>query len=61
MEEVEVVKKTFDYLTEKLDYRIWIDNHPSYANLPANNYPRHKITIKGFIPDIIGYRMGNKS
>ena len=55
MEEVEVVKKTFDYLTEKLDYRIWIDNHPSYASLPINNYPRHKIPIKGFIPDLIGF------
>lgn len=55
MKEVEVVKRTFDYLTEELKYILWIDNHPAYMTLPNNKYPRHYITIKGFIPDIIGF------
>ncbi len=55
MEEVEVVRKTFDFLTEEANYSLWIDNHPSYAKLNQRDYPRHNITIKGFIPDLIGF------
>ena len=47
MEEVEVVKKTFDFLAEEANYSLWIDNHPSYAKLNLRDYPRHNIIIKG--------------
>ncbi len=60
MEEVEVVKKTFDYLTEKANFSLWVDNHSAYSKLHPKDYPRHKITIKGFIPDIIGYNNLNE-
>jgi len=26
--EVKVVKRTFDYLVDELNYTLWIDNHP---------------------------------
>ena len=55
MEEVEVVKKTFDFLLEESNYQLWIDNHPAYAKLNPKDYPRHSITIKGFTPDLIGF------
>ncbi len=55
MEEVEVVKRTFDFLFEESNYQLWIDNHPAYAKLHPKDYPRHNITIKGFIPDLIGF------
>ena len=55
MEEVEVVKRTFDYLLEESNYQLWIDNHPAYNELSPKDYPRHNITIKGFIPDLIGF------
>ena len=55
MEEVEVVRKTFDFLLEESKYQLWIDNHPAYAKLNPKDYPRHNITIKGFIPDLIGF------
>ena len=55
MEEVEVVKRTFDFLLEESNYQLWIDSHPAYAKLNLKDYPRHNITIKGFIPDLIGF------
>ncbi|MHA1223775.1 MAG: hypothetical protein ACTSP3_11140 [Candidatus Heimdallarchaeaceae archaeon] len=55
MEEVEVVKKTFDFLTEEANFRLWIDNHPAYSKLNPKDYPRHSITIKGFTPDLLGF------
>ncbi len=55
MEEVEVVKRTFDFLLEESNYQLWIDNHPAYSTLNAKDYPRHNITIKGFTPDLIGF------
>ncbi len=55
MEEVEVVRKTFDFLLEESNYQLWIDNHPAYAKLNPKDYPRHSITIKGFTPDLIGF------
>jgi len=55
VEEVEVARKTFDFLTEQSNYNLWIDNHSAYSSLNVLDYPRHSITIKGFIPDIIGY------
>lgn len=55
MKEVEVVKRTFDYLNDELEYQLWIDNHPAYSTLPFDQYPRHSITIRGYIPDIIGF------
>jgi len=53
--EVKVVKRTFDYLVDELNYTLWIDNHPSYNSLPLLDYPRHRLTIKGYVPDIIGF------
>ena len=55
MEEVEVVKRTFDFLLEESNYQLWIDNHPAYAKLSPKEYPRHNVTIKGFIPDLLGF------
>ena len=55
MEEVEVIKRTFDYLLEESKYQLWIDNPPAYNELSSKEYPRHNITIKGFIPDLIGF------
>ena len=55
IEEVEVVKRTFDFLLEESNYQLWIDNHPAYAKLNPKDYSRHNINIKGFIPDLIGF------
>ncbi len=61
MEEVDVVKKTFDFLAEHSKYRLWIDNHPAYTQLNAKDYPLHNIIIKGFIPDIIVFNQFESS
>jgi len=53
--EVKVVKRTFDYLVDELNYTLWIDKHPSYSSLSTLDYPRHRLTIKGYVPDIIGF------
>jgi len=53
--EVRVVKRTFDYLVDELNYTLWIDKHPSYRSLSPLDYPRHRLTIKGYVPDIIGF------
>jgi len=41
MEEVEVVRKTFDFLKEESNYQLWVDNHLAYSKLNPKDYPRH--------------------
>ena len=45
MEEVEVVKRTFDFLLKDSNYQLWVDNHPAYVKLNPKQYPRHNINI----------------
>ena len=54
MEEVEVVKRTYDYLINDLNYHLWIHDHTAYKRLNPKDYPRHTLTIKGYTPDLVG-------
>lgn len=60
MQELDVVRITFDELTAK-GWKLWIDDHPTLKCLPSEKYPRHYLTIGRYIPDLVGFDPNGKT